>query len=181
MKLFSQIWMVTMTELLSWEQRPPEEAHLFNPAFCGALTYEFAKSYIKASGSDGVNFALVFCALPITLHLDTREKLPSSIRTSLHTWLQRHPEVRVGYSKRTEDLVPFVREGISFGLSRETFEIDKFGKVTLGEERAMFGTKFLNSSTFEVEHIIQSTRMVGRWFAGAGTTTTILAAWGITV
>lgn len=171
-----------MNVLLEWEYRAQEEAHLFNPAFCGALTYEFVKAFTKASGQEGAELPLAFCALPISLHWRTRKKLPASIRTSVYTWLQRNPEVLVGYGIRAKNLVPFIREGISFGAARKTLAFTELGHIKLGAEKAVFNPKFIqDSATHEVGEIILSTRMIGRWFASAGTTTTTLAAWGITV
>jgi len=170
-----------MTVLEFWERRPTEEAHLFNPAFCGALSYEFLNSYTAAASRASADFPLVFCALPVCLHLETRQKLPSTVRTSVYTWLQREPGALVGYADRARDLAPYVKEGLSFGLCRETFDFDDHGKITLGEKKALFKPKFLKEATAEVREIVMSARMLGRWFAGAGTTATILAAWGITV
>ena len=170
-----------MTVLETWERRPSEEAHLFNPAFCGSLAYEFLKSYTVAAGRGSADLPLVFCALPICLHLETRQRLPSSTRTSVYTWLQREPGALVGYADRARDLAPYLKQGVSFGFSRETFAFDTQGASALGDKKATFTPGFLHNATAEVREIVLSARMLGRWFAGAGTTATILAAWGITV
>lgn len=34
--------------LLLWDERPREEAYLFNPAFCATLLHEFVKEFQKA-------------------------------------------------------------------------------------------------------------------------------------
>ena len=170
-----------MTVLESWEQRPTEEAYLFNPAFCGALSYEFVKSFRAASTNSGMELPLIFCALPISLHMETRRKLPSSTVTSLYTWLQRQPESLVGFAQRARDLAPYVKQGLSFGVANNTLAFDENGLITLGERKATFTPKVLESATAEVREIVHTTRMIGRWFAGAGTTATILASWGVTV
>ena len=170
-----------MSSLAPWEKRPVEEAHLFNPSFCGALAYELVKSHTKAAAKSGTELPLVFCALPICLHMETRQKLPSSTATSMYTWLQRHPETLVGYAARARDLAPYIKQSLAFGLARSTLIIDESGAVLLGKRRAAFTPKFLETATSEVRDIIMSTRMLGRWFAGAGTAATVLAAWGITV
>ena len=170
-----------MTTLGAWDHRPIEEAHLFNPAFCGALAYEFLKSYTKAAAKPGADLPLIFCALPICLHMESRRKLPSSTATSLYTWLQRRPETLVGYAVRARDLAPYIKQGLSFGIARQTLAFGENGAVLLGEKRAAFTPKFLEAATAEVRDIVMSTRMLGRWFAGAGTAATVLAAWGITV
>lgn len=167
--------------LPKWRERPQEDAHLFNPAFCGTLIYEFASNYLKTSRQNEMNFALVFCALPIVLHKNTREALPDRTVTSLYTWLQRNPEVLVGYSTRASNLAPFLKEAISFCIARESLEITSSGKLILGAQKSNFTPKKLEETTYEIKDIVNRTRMLGRWFAGAGETSTIMASWGITV
>lgn len=170
-----------MKTLEAWEDRPTEEAALFNPAFCGALSYEFLKSYTVASARADADLPLVFCALPVCLHFETRQRLPSSTRTSVYTWLQREPSVLVGFSERARDIAPYLKQAISFGVSRATFSFADNGAIALGAKKATFTPGFLQDATLEVREIVMSARMLGRWFAGAGTTATILASWGITV
>jgi hypothetical protein len=167
--------------LPAWKERPYEEAHLFNPAFCGSIAYEFVKSYVAAADRASVELPLVFCALPVCLHLETRQKLPARTVTSLYTWLQRQPEVLVGFAGRARDMAPYIREAISFGMARGVFDFAETGELMLGKKRAFFTPKFLETSTNEVREIAVSTRLIGRWFAGAGGAPTILAAWGVTV
>lgn len=170
-----------MTERTDWHRRSPEEAHLFNPAFCGALSFEFIKSYETATDTLGVDYPQLFCALPIALHSDTRKKLPLTTRTSVYTWLQRYPEVQVGFAGRARDLVPIVREGIIFAASRQVLSFTNKGQVTRDHEKASFVPNFLSSSTPEMKEIVLASRLLGRWFASAGATTTLLSSWSITV
>ncbi|MGD2132624.1 MAG: DUF6521 family protein [Maricaulaceae bacterium] len=170
-----------MSVWLAWPKRTPEEAHLFNPAFCGALVFEFVKSYIDASGKPGADIPLPFVALPIFLHKETRRQLPTTVRTSIYTWLQRHPEVLVGYAARATDLAPAIREAILFGFARETFKLTDSGQLAIGAKRASLTPKFLEASTTEVNGIAVAARLVGRLFAAAGSTPTLLSAWRITV
>lgn len=164
-----------------WQERSFEEAHLFNPAFCGALVYEFVKSFCTTSGRPDIDTPLLFIALPIVLHKSTRRKLPSTVRTSIYTWLQRHPEVLVGFANRARDFVPSAREALLFSLARETILISEKGKISLGTEKASFTPKFLENSTPELREIVAANRLVGRHFAGAGTTSTLMSAWRVRV
>lgn len=170
-----------MTQRVPWRERSFEEAHLFNPAFCGALAFELVKSFSAASGSEGIDTPLVFIALPVVLHKSTRRRLPSTVRTSVYTWLQRHPEVLVGFANRARDFAPSAREAVMFCAARETISITENGKLALGPERASFTPKFLESSTPEIREIVAAVRLVGRLFASAGTTSTLMAAWRVSV
>ena len=85
--------------MLVWHERSPEEAHHFNPAYCGALVYEFVRSYTNAKEHPPL-FPLVFCAMPIALHPDTRDRLPSRTIPGLYPWIENNPEALVGFADR---------------------------------------------------------------------------------
>ena len=167
-------------KLPSWQKRAPEEAHHFNPAFCGALIYEFVRSYTKAK-SRAPEFALIFCALPIALHPSTRSRLPNSTITELFTWLESNPDVKIGYAERARNLTPYVREAFQYALARQALTFEPDGLVALGDRRASFTDRFLQDATMDMRDTVSATRKVARWFAGAGDTSTILAAWGVRV
>ena len=167
--------------LRPWPERwVSEEANHFNPAYCGALIFEFVRAYHNAARVPP-SFALVFCALPIALHPATRSRLPRSIATRLFPWLEEHRDVRVGFAERALDLVPYVREAFRYALARQTIRLDDGGAVVAGPERASFTQAALNDTTTDVRDTVDATRRIARWFAAAGDTPTILAAWGIRV
>lgn len=166
--------------MLVWHERPPEEAHHFNSAYCGALVYEFVRSYTKAKGRTPL-FALVFCAMPIALHPNTRDKLPRSTITGLYPWIENNPEALVGFADRAKNLTPFVREAVQYAVAREAIDFEEGGRVALGTKRASFPASFMAESTTDIRDTVDAIRKIGRWFAGAGGTATILAAWGVRV
>lgn len=163
-----------------WRERSPEEAHHFNPAFCGALIYEFVRSFAKAKTATP-SFALPFCALPIALHPATRDRLPRSTRTALYPWLEQNPDVLVGYADRVRNLTPYIREAMLYVAARQAIIFNDGGTIAIGKKRASFPGSFLSETTPETRETVEAVRRVARWFAGAGETTTILAAWGIRV
>ncbi len=167
-----------MKSLTPWLSRPAEEANHFNPAFCGALIYEFCRSYEKACKRQTA-LVLPFCALPVTLHSETRILLPNSTITSLFAWLEKTPKVKVGFAERSRALVPYVREGLLFSIKLSALTVNSSGEIALGSKRASFGNKFLDMTTSEMREIVEATRLVGRWFAAAGDEATILAGWGV--
>jgi hypothetical protein len=167
-----------MKVLEAWQSRPAEEANHFNPAFCGALVYEFCRSYEKAKGTRAP-IILPYCALPIALHSETRHLLPRSTVTGMFAWLELTPKVRVGFSDRAKSLAPYIREALLFSFARGVLNAELDATIVLGKKRASFGEKFLESSTEEVRQIVEATRMIGRWFAAAGHESTVMAAWGV--
>lgn len=164
--------------LATWEKRPPEEAHLFNPAICGLLIVEFVKEFHKAK-SEACPFVLPFCAIAIALHGRTREALPGTTLTSLYTWRERNPDTLVGFADRVRSLRPVIQESVRFCIDRRALAISNDGGLNLGDERVSVSKKFENAMTPDARDCINTARMLGRWFAKAGTTSTILSAWGV--
>lgn len=164
--------------LLAWHERPREEAHLFNPAFCAAALHEFVKEYQKAKGA-AAPYALLFCVLPIALHGNTRRALPASTLTSLYSWRERNPEVLVGFAERARSLRPVVQEALRFAINLSAMAFADGGGVTLGAKPLIVAKKFEDSITDDARECIATARLLGRWFAKAGTPSTIMAAWGI--
>lgn len=168
-------------KLEAWSERwAAEEANHFNPAYCGALTYEFARSYRNARHRPA-SFALVFCALPIALHRDTRDRLPARTGSGMFPWLEQNRDVRVGFGVRARNLAPYVKEGVRYAIAPEAVRLEEGGVIEIGPKRASFTASALEATTPEVRNTVQSVRMVARWFAGSGDPASILAGWGIRV
>jgi len=161
-----------------WRERPREEANLFNPAFCAIILVEFAKEYHKAKGQ-ACPYALLFCALPLSLHGKTRRALPSTTLTSLYSWRERNPEVLVGFAERARSLRPVVQEAVRFGVDRTALEFISNGDLMIGAKPLAVGKKFEDGLTDDARECLATARLLGRWFAKAGTTSTIMAAWGV--
>ena len=160
------------------ERRASGYANHFNPAYCGILVYEFVRSYEKESKSPAP-IALVFCALPIALHPATRECLPRSTATRLLPWLENYRGVRVGFSDRARNLCPYIREALHYAAARQAISFGRGGVIIAGPKQASFTPVVLNEATTDIRGTVKAIRFIARWFAAAGDTPTILAAWGI--
>lgn len=159
----------------AWEKRPVEAANLLNPPFCSLLLRDAIKGFQKEDAK-GMPFPLMFLTLPLVLHKPSRIILPSTIRTKLHVWLQRKPEVRVGFSGRVRNLVPYTREGLIFGMRAGIINAAEDGKVVCTKKRL---ARKCWPSDSEPAECSQKAEFVGRWFAQAGGVSTIFAMWGI--
>lgn len=165
--------------MINWGSRPVEIANLLNPAFCGFLIREFLKGYEEKKG-EGMPYELVFLLLPIVLHKHTRNLLPRSISTFMHVWLQSNPEIRIGFSKRTKDLIPFTKEAILFMIKRDLITTDENGRL-------YSSNKPYNKSLLRLDEDIRiylreyqsKAKLIGKWFAVTGTSSTIYTMWGI--
>lgn len=164
--------------LPDWHNRAPEEAAHFNPAYCGALIFEFVKEYEK-SGETGSDFPLPFCALAIAMHPQTRNSLPKSTITGLYPWIEANGVAKVGFAKRVQNLRPYVQEAIRYAVARDVIVIDSMGKLRTGPQKASFTPLFLQSVTSEVRETVSAVKKIARWFSAAGETSSILAAWGL--
>jgi hypothetical protein len=169
---------LTMTNLDVWEQRPAEEANLFNPAFVGSLIYEFTKVFQNGK-PDGTPLTYLPIAFAVSLHGQTRNRLPASSVTSLYEWVQDNEDLLIGLNERIEGLLPYVREAIRFSLGQGSIRFCAGHNLQLGESRAHFSAQFIRETTPEVTEIISKSKFLARWFLKSGSESSILACWGV--
>ena len=90
-----------------------------------------AKGY-QDEASGPIELPLLFVAIPLALHLETRAAFPRSIATRHDVWLESHQELRVGFSDRCRSIAPYVREAIVFGGQHGVFSVTTDGRLALG-------------------------------------------------
>jgi hypothetical protein len=163
----------------AWPKRVVEEANLFNPAFCAVLLAKAAEEFTKKT-QQPFPFALAFLVLPVVLHGGTRAALPGSTITSLLPWIQDHREQLVNFAGRVQSLNPITREAILFGAQHETIAIAVSGGIAVGARRQSATERRTGLFTDEARDCVERAGFLGRWFAAAGTPSTIYSAWGIT-
>jgi hypothetical protein len=158
-----------------WNDRPPEIAHLFNPAFCALLIREGVLGFGEVSPG-GMPYPLVFLLLPIVLHKATRESLPGKITTKMHPWIQEHQEARVGFSERCATVAAYTREAILFAANGALLTFSPEGALQAPQLRLKRPPWPTDSEFWACR---QRARFVGRWLASAGDNATIFAMWGV--
>jgi hypothetical protein len=104
--------------------------------------------------------------------------LPGSTITSLLSWIQNNRDQLVDFSVRVQRLRDITREALLFGAQHETLSINADG-LTIGEKRQSPTERRTGLFTEEVRACIDRAGFIGRWFAAAGSTQTIFAAWGV--
>jgi len=161
----------------TWTARPKEEAHLLNPAFCCTTLAAAISGYMNVK-REGIPFSLSFMILPIVLHKPTRNSLPPTIRTSMVAWLQENPFARVLFYERIVSLKPHTREAIQFGMLLDWLMITSGGVLEVAVSESDIN-RAIQKLTEEARECVMRARFVGRWFAVAGTASTIMALWGI--
>lgn len=159
-----------------WHERPGEEAALFNPAFLATVLHHVAKDFEDERG-EGLPFALAFVAAPLVLISMIRDALPSRKDSSLAAWLQGHSQIRLKFAPIAAAMVPVVREGVLYGLSKQALQMEN---GALRAQRLKKGAgSVLGDGTTEVLEILHKAKFVGRWYANAGTVETIMVLWGV--
>lgn len=156
-----------------WNERVPEIAYLLNPAFCSSIIYHVILEYQKRAKRE-FPFTFVYLILPIVLHKSTRERIAS--RTNMVVWIQKNPDVLVGFPSRAKSLVPFSNEAVEFLLQRNILEI-VHGELSV--VKTISKTKIKAITDQEIIECYNKAEHVGRWFAQMGAEENIYAVWGV--
>jgi hypothetical protein len=161
--------------MIRWEERPVEIANHFNPAFCGEVLRRCINSYHQTN-SLPFPYPLIFLVLPIVLHRNTRESISPRQRLTLHAWLQRYPDLRIGFAERASELILITKEALIFLLQVDAVRFDDQAGLISQPYRKV---PIVGQDEGEIADCYRKADMVGRWFARAGTVTTIYAMWGV--
>ena len=164
---------------LPWEDRSTVVANLLNPAYLGAILRSSADEYCKAVNSE-MPFELCFVVPALVLHPTTAARLPKSVATTLHSWIQDEDnrDVLISLDQRVADLVPFVKEALIFAAQRQVLSFSDEGNVIAGIAKLTGITSFRALSEETKEHL-RLGQFVGRWLASAGSTSTVFMLMGI--
>ncbi|MEE4577550.1 three component ABC system middle component [Paenibacillus polymyxa] len=159
----------------SWSERPEEVANLLNPAFCGEIIRRCIRKYYENTEVP-FQYSLIFLILPIVLHRGTREKIQSSTRKQMHVWIQENQKVRIGFAARAKNLVPVTKETLAFLMQLKAIHINKDGSIKITKYKK---TNLASHNDGEIADILKKAETIGKWFANAGTTSTIYTMWGV--
>ncbi len=162
--------------IIPWAERPIEQARLLNPAFLAALIWSCTEGYCSIN-EQGIPYPLLFIAMPVVLHKSTRTSLPRAISTSLAAWIGDNPSVHIHFLERATSLVPFIKEGVIFGVNGQLLNMSS--SLILPRQPQIPRTRFLRESSDEVRDCMEKAKFVGRWFASSRDYTTVMALWGV--
>lgn len=145
----------------SWTERTSIVANLLNPAFCGEILRRFIKAY-NSKSDNNTPFILCFIVLPILLHKDTRELLPSTTKSHVFTWIDSNDPLFINFQSRVKDLNQFTKDSLMFLLSQGQIRFDENAELVTKK----FKTKSLKGDeTEEVEVIFQKAEFLGKWLS----------------
>ncbi|MBF0184946.1 MAG: hypothetical protein HQM06_11235 [Magnetococcales bacterium] len=161
---------------IAWAERPPEEARIFNPAFCGELIGRTVCEYQRMRLS-ALNMAIAFLVLPLTLHRPMCDSLPGRANTAFATWVVEHGALLVELPSSVKRLRPVTREALLFAIRYQLLAIDGGGLVP-GAKPVRLNAKPV-ITTEDVSAARSAAGLLGRWFAGQGTQASILQGMGV--
>ncbi len=159
----------------SWENRPIDVAHLFNPAFCGEIIRLCAKSYTTES-KIGFPYLLAFLVLPILLYEDTRISMNARSYYFLHIWLQDHPHLRINFAERVRQLAPTTQESLGFLLQIDALTLSDDARLVARSYRRKVPA---SQKLSQIKDFHDKAEILGKWLAKAGEVSTIYLMWGI--
>lgn len=157
-----------------WNERPIEIRNLFNPAFCGVVLLRAFQGFEEEDDS-GMPFSLALLVLPLCLHKDTREILPSNSRSYLLKTISDNPQVLVGFAERTRRLLPYTFEALGLMMQLQSFEVTDQGRLRMRDR----GIHNKVDGTQESIECQRAARIVGKNFAKIGDRVTIYTTLGI--
>lgn len=161
-----------------WAERSREEKRLLNPGFCANILWHAAKGCATDGGRGGLSFEESFLVLPFVLHRETREGLPHSTRTSLAVWLDENPLARGRVASRARLLVPFTKDALTFGGMHDFIRLAE-GRLRVETNWRKAVNRALEESSDEVRDCAKRAEFLGKWFAQAGSSATVLALIGV--
>ena len=157
-----------------WNERPVEIRNLFNPAFCGLILMRALCGY-EENDERGMPFSLVLLVLPLCLHKRSREIMQAGNRSYLLKLVVSHPELLVGFARRTTDLLPYTFEALGLLMQMGLFRVDEHGRlkaVPNGIRKSVTGS----AETISCQRVA---RFVGKEFARVGDRSTLYMTMGV--
>ena len=95
----------------------------------------------------------------------------------MQIWIQRNPDVLVGYAERAKSLVGITNEAIEFLLQSGVLGITNNAELQI--ERLLSSKRINQFANDEIKESINKSTHVAKWFAKGGTVETIYASWGV--
>lgn len=166
--------------MASESQISREDFRLLNPAFLAAILTRASHGYAKEA-SCKMPYVFAFLIPPMVLHLDVREKLPSSIVTRLISWGERNGDELSLFPRTVASTTPATKEGILFGVMSGMLELADKGTIHPNLKESYLVAYEKNCGSSEVSEIMRKSYFVGRWLASSGLPTTVLTSMGVTI
>jgi hypothetical protein len=137
---------------------------LANSAFCSAVLCEAVSGYCKEN-EEGMELGALYLVLPLVLPGNTRDALPNSVSTALHSWVKKNPGARIRFPASAKSLVHRTQMGIQFMLTHEVAHI--YGTRLLPGPKKLLKGSWENQSE-ESKSCMKKATLVGKMIARSG-------------
>lgn len=164
-----------MQQYKVWDERPRVVQNLFNPAFCGLLLWTCVNAY----NDSGMDYPLVYVALPLVLHRGIRRTLPSSVRTTMPAWIQKYPEHALALPDLIREIAPFTADGLLWALNASSLRLSKSSARVLSQRPPPRENAIPDDTILEVSDCVHKAAFVGKWLARTGSTSIIFTLMGV--
>jgi hypothetical protein len=150
-----------------------------NPAFCAYALGAFTSAYLSVN-ADGPEIPVLYLALPIALSGDLGQTFDgTNKKTGLLEWLERSPQVQIGFSDRVNGSMDIVTEAIRLGCFAHYLTMDDSARLRLGRQK--FKKSAADTLSAEPAQVLKRAERLGYWFAMAGSTRAVFNMMGLTV
>lgn len=160
-------------ELPNWENRSWVTASMLNPAIVG-VTIVAASNMFEDHSGEPMPWELIFLIVPMSLHKDTRESLPTRIDSHAAKWIAETASIQASFPQRVSSMAAYTREGFRHALRSGALELVENGKL-----RGTPSWKLNKTREHELAVIVGKAAFLGRWFAHTGTPATLYALFGV--
>jgi hypothetical protein len=160
-------------ELPNWENRSWVTANMLNPAVV-AVTIIAAANMYEDHSSEPMPWELTFLVVPMSLHKDTRESLPTRIDSHAAKWIAETAAIQASFPQRVSSMAAYTREGLRHALRSGALELVESGKL-----RGTPSWKLNKNRDHDLAVIVGKAAFLGRWFAHTGTPATLYALFGV--
>ncbi|MCW3481047.1 DUF6521 family protein [Neisseriaceae bacterium JH1-16] len=147
-----------------------------NPAFCAAVLAKFCDAHIGYNRIKPI-LPVSYLILPIALSEDlamTFEKRTKD--TGLLVWLERSPKILDNFAKRVNDTLQITTDAVRFGCMSGILELN--GDGYLASAGLNISPSILNGAN---SGAFKRGRLLGNWFAAAGSARAVMEAMGVSV
>jgi hypothetical protein len=163
-----------LMELPAWDYRNSVTAAMLNPALIATVLAGAAESHAHRSG-DPMPWEYCFLVAPLVLHRETRQALPSRVDSHVDKWVIDHPVLVSGLPARATQLVPYVREGLRFGVRSGAIAFESDGTI-VGRIKSSPVTL---SRSPDLGSIVRGAGFVGRWLTSTNSPSGVFSLFGV--
>jgi hypothetical protein len=149
-----------------------------NPAYCATVLAHFCEAYRQQQvQGHAPAAAVVYLLLPLVLSEDLASTFDGCNKnTGLLVWLDRSPRVLTSLSQRVNTTLTVSTEAIRFGCIAGMLRLNREGEIESSDRKvpAVVSGGVAGAA-------LKRARLLGIWFAGAGSARAVIEALGVSV